>query len=176
MFQLNHELIPRTFPLLPVSIVAIGLLLFLLLCGRTSPTWLAKYRKPHPALAQACLLPSSPLLLVPCITMLNEGWEAGLVGISFWAFLVLFACNPIYLLLCLLPIRPKGEGALFCWAFLLGVLATYCLFCFAVVLILMEQAQLPPGNIHGYFLLGGVLGLVAPACIKETRAPFLSQF
>lgn len=163
-FQLTEELLPRSFPLLPVCGVAIGGLLFLLLCSRFPGLWLLSREAPHPALGLACVLPGFFTLMMAAGTLETESFPEALAGFLLGAIWVALAACPSYLLVWLLPWRPKGPEMIpYCGA--LGVLVFYTLVWLGLVAFSPERASwMPPWDWH--FLMGTCSAL-APACLRE---------
>ena len=163
-FQLTEELLPRSFPLLPVCGVAIGGLLFLLLCSQFSGLWFQSRQAPHRALGLACVLPGFFALMLAAGTLETESFPEALAGFLLGAIWVVLAACPSYLLVWLSPWRPKGrEMIAYCAA--LGVLVAYTLAWLGLVAFSPESAPwMPPWDWH--FLIGACSAL-APACLGE---------
>lgn len=168
-YRLNRVFIANTFPLLPVSLVALGFLLFLLSCCRTRVHWWTTFRKPHPALGLACFMPATPLGI--CLLAFAGGWAEGLEAVSFALSVTLFSGSLTYFVLCCSPLRPTRAKALFPCAFACGALATYALFSVSGVHLYLEAAKLPTGDMMVFLIFGGLFGAVAPALERKSQAP-----
>lgn len=170
-FELNAWFKPHSFPLLPVTVVALSGLVFLLLCSRSRCFWLTKTPHPHPSSALACLLPASAPLICSFIFWL-ESPGAGLGALVLVGLATLFAVNPVYLVVWLLPIAPKHAIPQLAHCFSLGAWTTYCLSKVATVMVCVEEpSPMLFSDLVPYLFVGGAISLIAPALVVSSPQP-----
>jgi hypothetical protein len=163
-FHFNDFLIPGSFPLVQVCVVAILALLFLLMCSRFPGPWLDSLSPPHPALGLACLLPG----ILPIMGALAEvrGEPSAylaflLIGCSWF---VLAAC-PAYLLARLVPSRYQLGLRLTLTCGTFGIVVLYTMAWSASVAFCLESAPWIP-HWNWCYLIGG-LSAIAPLFVDS---------
>lgn len=167
-YSLNEFLIPETFPLLPVSLVMIGGLVFLFLVSRVPGIWSGTSAGCHPAVRVACFMPAAPLLLVFGI-ILFEGEFVVPVFIAV-SYIALLACGPVYLLSSWvpLPLEPQSSRVILT-CLISGAASCINLFYVGSLLNGMEDANilLILTEFYPYWLFGGILCMLAPLSIRR---------
>ncbi len=162
-YTLNEFLIPATFPLLPVSLVMIGGLVFLFLVSRVPGIWSKSTTGCHPAVRVACFMPAAPLLLVFCI-ILSQGEFVVPLFIAL-SYLALLACGPVYLLSSWVPLPQEPHSPrVFLACLISGAASCINLLYVGSLLNVMEEANilLVLTELYPYWLFGGLLCMLAP--------------
>lgn len=166
VFSLSDKFLAETYPLLPVSVVALFGLIFLLLCSRIPSPWFTHYQRPDNRLALACVLPASPLVVL-LIYSLKSPWF-GVVAVGWSVVLTAFSCAPVYLLLGFihkwLPLKEWPAVI----AFPLGVATAYNLVGVACVLMAKESGYHPSG-LGPWYIVGGTISTLAPIFVRPSQ-------
>ena len=167
-YSLNESLIPGTFPLLPVSLVMIGELVFLYLVSRVTGIWPGASVPCHPAVRVACFMPAAPLLLIFALILIDGQFV--IPALVATRSIALLACGPVYLLSSWVPLpREPQSSRVILTCLISGTASCINLLYVGALINGMEEANilLILTEFYPYWLFGGILGMLAPLSIRR---------